>query len=254
MRTRQNQTGPTDRAIVTTALVTALLGIAFTVGVSRSQLLPGEVAVARWVDESLAGLLGPVGGVLDVAFTDAMAPTIFLALVPMVALAWGRLAALTYFVAGAATGLTKLADLVARPRPTEDLDWGTARSGNGGYPSGHVVYVVLVFGIIAHLACAHERDRRIRRVVVAGSMALIVVTGPARLVELDHWPADVVGGYLLAVPALLIVIWAHRRAPAWIGGSAPVLAWLLDGRSGTGQVAGEFVDDGFDRGSALATE
>jgi undecaprenyl-diphosphatase len=254
MRARQDQTGPTDRAIVIIALSIAAVGTAFTVVVSRSELLPGEVAIARWVDTTLSGLLGPASGVLDVAFTDAMAPTIFLALVPVVAMAWGRLAAVIYFVAGAATGLTKLADLVARPRPTEDLEWGTARFGNGGYPSGHVVYVVLVFGTIAYLASVHETDPRVRRAVVAGSAALIVITAPARVVELDHWPADVVGGYLIALPGLLIVIWVHRRAPVWIAARAPVLAWLLVGRSGVGQVAGELADDGLDRGSGIATE
>lgn len=254
MRPRNDQTGPTDRMIVAGALSIAALGILFTVGVSRSQLLPGEVAVTRWVDETLSGLLGPASSLLDVAFTDAMAPTIFLALVPVVAMAWGRLAAVTYFVAGAATGLTKLADLVERPRPTEDLDWGTARFGNGGYPSGHVVYVVLVFGIIAYLASVYESDHRVRRGVVAGSVAIIVIAAPSRVVELDHWPADVVGGYLVAVPALLMVIVIHRRAPAWIVRHAPALSWLLDGGSGAGEVAGEFADDGLDRGSGVAAE
>lgn len=254
MGVRQDQTGSTDRAIVTTALVIAAIGTAFTVAVSRSELLPGEVSVARWVHETLPGLLGPASRVLDLAFTDAMAPTIFLALAPVVAVAWGRLAAATYFVAGAATGLTKLADLVARPRPTEDLEWGTARFGNGGYPSGHVVYVVLVFGIIAYLASVHESHRRVRRAVVAGSVALIAITAPARVVELDHWPADVVGGYLVAMPALLMVIWVHRRAPVWIFGRAPALTWLLDARSGAGQVERELAHDGLDRRSGLAAE
>ena len=84
-------------------------------------------------------------------------------------------------------------------------------AGEGGYPSGHVVYLTLVFGALVSF---YGPDRTPPEKIIAGAMGvLIVVTGLSRVLVLDHWPIDVVGGYLLAWPLLVVVVYLHRVAP-----------------------------------------
>lgn len=179
--------------------------------VRRSELLAGEVGAMRWLaDHSPSGIDG-ASAVLDVAFTEYAAPVVFASLVLLVRWRWGVRPALVFLAAGSLTAVTKVSDLAARPRPTTDLEWTAAVHGEGGYPSGHVVFSVVVFGFLVHLARQHEPPGGIRSTLSAGLALLIVASGPARLVEGDHWPADVLAGYLLAIPLLAGAVWLDRR-------------------------------------------
>ncbi len=201
--------------------------VALTVIARRSELLPGEVTIMQWTGSRLSGSLSVAGPVLDVAFTGMVPALLFLMLAAAVWWRWGRYPAALFFVAGSVTGLTKLTDLARRPRPNDELTWGEIVAGDGGYPSGHVVYTVMVFGMLAHLATRHVRRSAVRHLLRGGALALIVVTGPSRLIEGDHWPADVVAGYAIAVAGLSAVIWLDRRLPSTLGERAPrVHRWL----------------------------
>lgn len=164
---------------------------------------------------------------LDTAFTGLAAPAVFAVLTLLVWRAWGRWPTLIFGIAGASTGITKIADLASRPRPSEAIEWGPAVFGSGGYPSGHVVYTVVVFGMLAHLARQHGRSRAVRIAVPAISIGIIVLTGPSRLAELDHWPADVVGGYLIGLSWLAASIWLEHRGESLIVQSSPRLGTRL---------------------------
>ena len=96
--------------------------------------LPGTVAISE---------------ALDVGVGLRLAPLIFFALLPIVWRAWGRWAALTFLVAGGLTFVVRLPEFPYRPRPTDDLVWTLAVRGSSSYPSGHVVYSVLVFGLFS---------------------------------------------------------------------------------------------------------
>jgi membrane-associated phospholipid phosphatase len=196
-------------------------------------LLPGEVGLTRWLSEHATGPAAWVAEFLDVAFTDAAAPIAFAAMVPLVWWAWGRYAAATFLVAGSLSGVTKVADLAARPRPTDDLAWGQVVHGEGGYPSGHVVYAVLVFGTLAFLAVRYMAPGWKRSSFIAAMVALVVISGPARLVQLDHWPADILASYLFALPLLGVVVFLHSRLLPWLARHLPSLWRFLvaDGRA-----------------------
>ncbi len=205
--------------------------VALTVIARRSELLPGEVTIMEWTSARLSDSLGAAGPVLDVAFTGLMPPLLFLMMAAAVWWAWGRYPAALFLLAGSVTGLTKLADLARRPRPNDDLTWGEIVVGEGGYPSGHVVYTVMVFGMLAYLAAQHVRRPGARHLLRGGALALIVVTGPSRLIEGDHWPADVIAGYAIGVAGLSAVIWLDRRLPSTLAERAPrVRLWLQPDR------------------------
>lgn len=201
--------------------------VVLTLIARRAQLLPGEVSTMQWMGSHLSGSLSVAGPVLDAAFTGLMPPLLFVALVAVVWWRWGRYPAALLALAGSVTGLTKLADLARRPRPNDELTWGEIVVGEGGYPSGHVVYTVMVFGMLAHLASRHVERPVTRGILRGGAVVLIVVTGPSRLIEGDHWPADVIAGYIIAIAGLAAVIWIDRRLPIVLGERAPrVHHWL----------------------------
>ena len=209
----------------TVAVASACLGVALTLAVRGAEALPGEVGLSRWAHANTPGALDPVAGLLDALLTDLAAPVVFVVLVALAWRAWGRYPAAVLGVAGAATGLTRIADLVERPRPTPSLRWSGYSFGAGGYPSGHALFVVLVFGTLAFLARRRIPGSAGRRLAVA-LWGLVCLACWLRVSRLEHWPADVVGGVLLALPALLAVSWLEPRIPGWVA-NRPLLARFL---------------------------
>ena len=59
---------------------------------------------------------------IDPALTDMAAPVVFVAIALLVWWRWGRYPAVLLGLAGACTGLTRLGDLVNRPRPTSTVE------------------------------------------------------------------------------------------------------------------------------------
>jgi membrane-associated phospholipid phosphatase len=153
------------------------------------------------------------------------APVMFVAIVILVWWRWGRYPAVLLGLAGACTGLTRLGDLVERPRPTQSVEWSGYSFGNGGYPSGHVVFSVLVLGTVAVLARRHAAPRTAMWIVGAMTL-LITVTSWSRVSRLEHWPLDVVGGGLMAAAGLMGIIWLHPRLATLVAGR-PLLCRLL---------------------------
>ena len=184
-------------------LVSLCGGVALGVAASGRELFPGERSVLVWFVDA-EPRLGAPARLLDDAFTDASATLVYAVLLALVWRFWGTQAAAAFGLAGGFTILARIGNLVDRPRPTGRLEWGSADMATGGFPSGHVVYFVLVFGTLAFLATQRSMPRR-AMVIVGVSGILIAFVGPSRLVLADHWPADVVGGYLLAQAGLVVV-------------------------------------------------
>jgi len=198
---------------------------ALTLAARREGPLPGEVATARWMHENTPAAVDRFADLIDPVLTDMAAPVVFVAIFLLVWWRWGRYPAVLLGLAGACTGLTRLGDLVERPRPTPTVEWSGYSFGNGGYPSGHVVFTVLVLGAVAVLARRHANPRTAMWIV--GSMQLLIaVTSWTRVSRLEHWPLDVVGGGLMAAAGLLGIIWLYPRLSALAAGR-PLLCRLL---------------------------
>ncbi len=201
-----------SRTAVTAATACAVGGLVLTLDVRHRQLYPGEADILSFTHRVFGRVLGPMAGVLDDLFTDYSATAIYAVLWLVVLGVGGVRAATVFTVAGACTSMARLGNLVDRPRPDGRLMWSENSLNAGGFPSGHVVYFVLVFGTIAWLA--HSLPRLARVSIQSVSIVLVVLIGPLRLVALDHWPADVVGGYALALPTLWLVTCVHRGIEA----------------------------------------
>jgi len=125
------------------------------------------------------------------------------------ALLWGyrRRWALALPVIMAGTGGLQLLAKWAVNRPRPNLaDWG--------YPSGHVLSLVVFFGLVAYLLRT-SRVSRGWRLLGGGVGAGIVLTVAFSRLYLDvHWLTDVIGGFALGLAYLLLTIWlveAFRR-------------------------------------------
>jgi membrane-associated phospholipid phosphatase len=112
--------------------------------------------------------------------------------------------------AEAATTVVKVA--IDRPRPPGGTDveaFITAAT----YPSGHVVRVVVAAGLLV-AAFAAQRGMA-RRLPIAAAVAVAVLVGCARIASHEHWPTDVVAGWLLGVAWLIgclsVEPWLRRR-------------------------------------------
>jgi membrane-associated phospholipid phosphatase len=115
------------------------------------------------------------------------------------------------FMAG--TGVLQLVAkrLVDRPRPNLE-PWG--------FPSGHVLSLVVLLGLAAY-ALAGSRARRRWR-VLGGALAgtTLVVVAASRLYLDAHWISDVLGGFTLGLVYLLAALLVLERGGLPRGGIA----------------------------------
>lgn len=190
------------------ALVSA--SVASTYAANGNGPFAGETALTLWIHRRSPGPVDRIGDVLEPLFTDLAAPAMFAATCLFVWWRWGLRAIAVLGLAGALTALTRVGDLVQRPRPTASGSWSSYTYGNGGYPSGHVVFVALISGTVAILARRHASPTTARWLAVAG-VTLTAVTSWTRVSHLDHWPLDVVGGLAMAGAALYgVATFDHR--------------------------------------------
>ena len=107
--------------------------------------------------------------------------------------------------------------LVARPRPQEYLASGYSLPDDFGFPSGHAVFYVVFFGLVAFYAIALTGlPSALRKILSVISIASVSLVGLSRIYLGVHWPTDVLAGYLLGLLILELLIIAyfgfvHRR-------------------------------------------
>ena len=99
--------------------------------------------------------------------------------------------------AGALQWLAKVA--AGRTRP-DQAPWG--------FPSGHVLSLVVFFGLVVYLiATASRRRRRWRALACLVAVLPVVVVAFSRLYLDRHWLSDLAGGLTIGAAYLLLAIW-----------------------------------------------
>ena len=210
-------------------VVSAASAIAFSTAVSEKGILWGEIGMSRWMYENTPRFVDNLGKVIDAPITDIGAPLLFLAITILVYWRWGRYATIGLVLAGSMTGLTRISDIVERSGPNENFVFYNSSFiyGDGGYPSGHIVYAIMIFGMIAYLAEKHSESQA-GTIVKCSMFLLILLNLWTRISGLHHWPGDVVGGVLISTPAFLIVIWLYERVPKVVKRSPKVYAFVFE--------------------------
>ena len=203
-------------------LVALLAALALAVIVRRHPgPLPGDVGVAlalqhlllphHWLASLVDGVSAinwPVPSAIVVAGVVGLLATLRRWLAAGTAL-------LTSALADASSYITN--EIVRRPRPSDHgLHILHVIKTYYSFPSGHVIHAVAFFGFVLFLTWQTRRPTPFLWPVRAVLIALIVLMGPSRVLEGEHWPSDVLGGLLYGVFWLLLGLhvysWAkHRR-------------------------------------------
>jgi len=117
---------------------------------------------------------------------------------------------------------------IDRPRPNLAA-WG--------FPSGHVLSLVVLFGLMTYLLAISTSTRHWRWLGYAGCAATVVAVAFSRLYLEAHWVTDVAGGFTLGIAYLLLAIClvetiARRRVAARLHGSEAKIHLADDERRG----------------------
>ena len=125
-------------------------------------------------------------------------------------------AACGFATLGAAGLNTLVKDLVARPRPSPDLIHVAHQLPGYGFPAGHVLNMTAFVGFLCYLTVARLAPSWPRTALIVLLVAMMVVMGIARIDAGEHWPSDVLGGYVLGFLWLATTVefyrWGRRRA------------------------------------------
>ena len=106
-----------------------------------------------------------------------------------------------------------MALLVDRPRPSPDLVHVERVLGLGSYPSGHVLNLTSFFGSFFILTWLGMRPTWYRGMMQSLSALLVVCIGVARIYSGEHWPSDVVAGYLQGSIVVALTLLLYMRRP-----------------------------------------
>jgi undecaprenyl-diphosphatase len=101
--------------------------------------------------------------------------------------------------------------LVDRPRPTEDMViiWGDP--AGMGFPSGHAIGAMVIFGVPYYLAPMVMSWSKIVPWMRYSFVTLIILIGISRVYLGAHWPSDVLDGFLAGGIMLYLLIQLHRQ-------------------------------------------
>lgn len=104
-----------------------------------------------------------------------------------------------------------LSSLIHRPRPSPDLIHVTWQIKAGSFPSGHVLMYTLLFGFMIYIIKNQMRPGIAKLFLTLLCLLIILSTGFARIFSGQHWPSDILGGYLLASITLYLIVRLYER-------------------------------------------
>jgi undecaprenyl-diphosphatase len=81
---------------------------------------------------------------------------------------------------------------------------------DASFPSGHATQYTIFLGLLGFLAWRRMRSGWPRRVVITACLLMIAAVGPSRVYLGQHWPSDVLAGYLLGGGLVMIIIAASE--------------------------------------------
>lgn len=188
-----------------------VMSVLLTTVAAGPGVLPGDVMVARWVQEINVPAVGRLTRFTNQAGTGV--PILMLAAGLMLGLGLARQvdAAVLIFATVLIRGASPLIKgIAASPRPTADFVHISEHARSQGFPSGHVLGTTLLYGAIIYLAQTCLRPGSARGLVQALAMCMVLATGFGRVYVGAHWPSDVLGGYLWGTFLLLVLTGLHR--------------------------------------------
>jgi len=203
-------------------MVGAVLLVALCFAAHSYAEFPGDVGLAFWIQQLHQPVLVHIVNFASDANWPYPAGAIAIGVIVVLLLFRRVGGALCAALAGFGADLLNvtLNGWVARPRPNNVQIHAVAHLGLHSYPSGHVTHVIAFYGFLLYLSFVTGREHPTWRLwllpvqVICGYF--IIFIGPSRVLEGEHWPSDVLGGYLLGGLVLTAAIALyHGLGFAW---------------------------------------
>lgn len=194
-----------DRALLRSGLLLLLGFLALTAVVAQERLAVVDLAARALVHQSHGpALLGVMEGA---SYAGGQPGQVALLTIGVVIL-WPRrrrwAVALPLVMAGAGALQLLAKWSVDRPRPNLD-PWG--------FPSAHVLSLVVLCGYLAYAAGVGGERRRWRHLLSGACVGAVGTVAYSRIYLDAHWLSDVLGGLTMGLAYLLFAIWVVRSGP-----------------------------------------
>ncbi len=95
--------------------------------------------------------------------------------------------------------------IVDRARPSEVFDG--IMSADKSFASGHAEFAITFFGFLAYVAFIRLKSAVLRICLVVALISFVALVGFGRINNGNHWPLDVLGGYIVGIGLLSGLIW-----------------------------------------------
>jgi membrane-associated phospholipid phosphatase len=178
--------------------------VALAVAAHNVAYFPGDVAISRAVQAHASDWLDTATSAVSWTGFPPQSWLVFGVVVVGLAVLGYRWAAVVAAIAAVGSGELYffIEQLVARPRPSADLVHVAGSLPMTGFPSGHVATFTAVFGFAAFVAYRRLSPKAARWVPVALAAMLMGLMIFARIYSGQHWPSDVLAGWLLGMLCL----------------------------------------------------
>jgi undecaprenyl-diphosphatase len=119
-----------------------------------------------------------------------------------------------YLIVSASQGALNvlIKNIIMRPRPSEPMVRVMQSTDGYAYPSGHVMFYTVCFGLLIFLALRHRQYSFWRKIGVALVLVHIALIGGSRIYLGAHWLSDVLAAYLIGAVLLVWSIEIYRFA------------------------------------------
>jgi len=206
-------TAPRRHRILLSVLVTS---VAFTLLAALAHRVPYfdfDVAITRWVQQAEWPIVTVPLNLLSAMGFPPLVAVVYgiIALVIFIA-GWrveGCMAAVGGLLGAALNNLGKM--IVDRPRPPQSLVHVGRTIPSSTFPAGHVLNATIFFGFLLYLVSTRMAPSWRRTTAQVLLVFVIVGMGIARIHSGEHWPSDVVGGYLLGWIGLVGTTALYRK-------------------------------------------
>lgn len=193
-------------------LVLSIPTLALSFSAAGTGVLSGDVAATRFVQTHAPSQLswlydavnwvGTTGGAA--LLTAIIGSVLLLLRKPLLA----GLVLLT-FPLRALNALLKA--VLESPRPPEALVSVTEYAHGFGFPSGHAMGAMVLYGTLFILAPYLTENRPVRLTIQAAALLMIALAGISRIYVGAHWPSDVIGAFLWGAMVLVAISLVARR-------------------------------------------
>ena len=188
------------------------LGLLITHVLEHGSIGVWDHHVIQWFDNHRSSHWnGITGDLTDMADTFEIAGVAAIVTIVLLIRRWGRHAFLP--VAGLAIELSVFLTankIVARPRPAVSHLGGTPSTYS--FPSGHTTATIVLYGGIAVIVMVATTRWWPRVVMWTLAVVLTVAVGLSRVYRGEHYPTDVIAGFLLGVGSLVAGVFIIRVA------------------------------------------